>query len=382
MSELDKYLESARQGRSVSSGCFTYDVGRALEKLAAHQLENPSLWLVKLFQAAVAGGTPSVQIQLGRRSTTLTFQARQRLTASQLFELFSGGHLPKERWLRNLAIGLRAIYGQKPEKIAWICPDGSRLSLERDGLKTTQEDQREFYRIEITRAARAEYDELCNRCWLAPVAVLLNGKRTLANFPPPLTNPGLTQTNYSFYLAVKVLGNEKAHPALEFELPPPRGIKYFPSIYYKGLPEPHETFLEMRSPQSGLTRTEAVVTLEFQPGKARSALLYVQDGAILEPLPLALEAPDLAFKVYLSGDSLEVDLSGMRAREVNAQETLKSLASPLVRLLDQVENQLHLLRPGAGRTTFGRLLEAFFGTSRDLSERLAPQFDILRSNLS
>ncbi|CAN0363447.1 unnamed protein product, partial [Phaeothamnion confervicola] len=51
MAELDDCIDSLlREGKLESSGHFTLDVQKALEKLAAFQLPHPDWWILKFVQ--------------------------------------------------------------------------------------------------------------------------------------------------------------------------------------------------------------------------------------------------------------------------------------------------------------------------------------------
>ena len=55
--EVDDLLSQlSNEGQLQSSGSFTVDLSRAKEKLARYVFEDPFYYILKLVQAAVAGG--------------------------------------------------------------------------------------------------------------------------------------------------------------------------------------------------------------------------------------------------------------------------------------------------------------------------------------
>ena len=65
--EIDPLLDRmSRSGEFDSRGEFTLNPLRAIQKLAASQLPDRSLWILKIVQAAVAGGCQGLTIRQGR----------------------------------------------------------------------------------------------------------------------------------------------------------------------------------------------------------------------------------------------------------------------------------------------------------------------------
>lgn len=69
-----------REGKLVSSGSFMMDAHRAIEKLAAYQLVDANWWILKIVQAAVASGSPSLDIEFRDRDIRLFFQPQEPWT--------------------------------------------------------------------------------------------------------------------------------------------------------------------------------------------------------------------------------------------------------------------------------------------------------------
>ncbi len=70
------YLEQMQEGELDSSGQFSLDWSKALEKLGRYQNDAAGFWVVKFLQAAVASGSRLLAIQQTSRYTTLSFRPR------------------------------------------------------------------------------------------------------------------------------------------------------------------------------------------------------------------------------------------------------------------------------------------------------------------
>lgn len=70
-SALDRFLADLAEGEIVSSGSFTVATEKMLEKLS-QAVEDHSVWLLKLAQAAAAAGAALFSVKVGRRSLAVT----------------------------------------------------------------------------------------------------------------------------------------------------------------------------------------------------------------------------------------------------------------------------------------------------------------------
>lgn len=73
--QLAAYLEQlAFEGERDSQGSFTVDYARALELFSRRLYSDPTSYLIKLAQAAFAGGAPELQVRTRREHLELSFQ--------------------------------------------------------------------------------------------------------------------------------------------------------------------------------------------------------------------------------------------------------------------------------------------------------------------
>lgn len=79
---IAEYLEQLQEGELESSGQFTLDWAKALEKLGRYQNEAAGFWVVKFLQAAVASGARMFYLKQSASTTLLRF--RPRLPAHEI----------------------------------------------------------------------------------------------------------------------------------------------------------------------------------------------------------------------------------------------------------------------------------------------------------
>ncbi|MCW5870587.1 MAG: hypothetical protein KIS61_25245 [Candidatus Eremiobacteraeota bacterium] len=113
LQDIEEFL--AREAQFDSSGSFTLDEQRSLEKLAEFQAERPGLWLVKLLQAAVASGSSEFRVRQFVHDTRVTFEPNLALD----WESWSQASASNQPGTRHLQLALQA---------ASTMP-GARLSL-------------------------------------------------------------------------------------------------------------------------------------------------------------------------------------------------------------------------------------------------------------
>lgn len=104
---IAQYLEQMQEGELDSSGQFTLDWSKALEKLGRYQNEAPGFWVVKFLQAAVASGARVLTIRQSARTTLLSF--RPRLSASEVVAALQSLDPSPVRALAHLQTAVQAM---------------------------------------------------------------------------------------------------------------------------------------------------------------------------------------------------------------------------------------------------------------------------------
>lgn len=171
MTGVEQYLSGqAAAGRHDSSGRFGLRADLARRKLAAFQLERPSLYVLRLIAAGVRAGAAAVELRVDARECTVRWEGVE-LTREELENPFSSElGLGLETACRRARVslesgGFRAVY----------TPDSVTLR----SAETRATLIRVCYPV-LARLARCrppEEAEVLAACTLAPVPVLLNGRK-------------------------------------------------------------------------------------------------------------------------------------------------------------------------------------------------------------
>ncbi|MFN8613951.1 MAG: hypothetical protein U0931_40840 [Vulcanimicrobiota bacterium] len=121
--DLAQYLDQlAHEGSPDSHGAFTIDYAKALEKLSARLFAEPTSWLIKLVQAAVASGSRHVEVRPQKDRLEVHF-CTPGWTSQQFQNLAELLHEPLgDQTQPGLAHFLRAFHATRsaqPETLAW-----------------------------------------------------------------------------------------------------------------------------------------------------------------------------------------------------------------------------------------------------------------------
>lgn len=207
---LESLLKSAgSEGEFDSEGQFTIDCRAAMAKLAAFQLSRPTAWVLKLCQAAVAGGASKVNVRQTREATVFEWQPALAVSHAQLREAL-GSHQPAEDLVvRHLAAGLRAVGMGQERSFAARFTDGEHEALFQCQnraliLNVTRSDKRAFsvaigvqhaddkvgFWRKFSQTTLDEAQELARGCQACPIEIRLDGLRldTLAAKDPQPKN--------------------------------------------------------------------------------------------------------------------------------------------------------------------------------------------------
>jgi len=121
---VDEFLEALRtQGEMESSGQFTLDVRRALEKLEQYQFPDKHHYVLSLVASAVAGGATWLDVDSRPGAVILSYDGKP-LELAQLRDLYGtlfAQQTEDTAHLRELAIGLHAAGRVHPERtiLSW-----------------------------------------------------------------------------------------------------------------------------------------------------------------------------------------------------------------------------------------------------------------------
>ncbi|MFN8607605.1 MAG: hypothetical protein U0931_08740 [Vulcanimicrobiota bacterium] len=121
----DLLSQLTAEGQLQSSGAFTVDLSRAKDKLARFQFEDPFYYILKLVQAAVAGGGQEFSVSSGTADVAVAFLGLgfSRVQMENLFySLVGESESPPA--LRHFAMGINAAVSTRASEIMVQTFDG------------------------------------------------------------------------------------------------------------------------------------------------------------------------------------------------------------------------------------------------------------------
>lgn len=201
---LDSYVERLRgDGKFDSEGSFTMASDRALGTLSHFLLPNPGDWLLKIVQAACAGGAPELHIKQTRASTQVRFRLPGGLDLTALENSLANSNIPPaNEALGHLFLALRAVSGEKgrdwvarvvrqAEETLLQCAAGKLSAWRKSNDQGLQEmadfhlavayPQGEFGKlgglIRFGECIQEEHQALLTRARACPIPLTLDGER-------------------------------------------------------------------------------------------------------------------------------------------------------------------------------------------------------------
>ena len=384
--KLEDFLEKAQaSGQFESTSDFTINTLKARHKLAASQLPQEGLWLVKLIQAAVSCGAKKTEIQFGKREVQFHFEVEDWAWEPRklLHDLLSGV-LPSDTTLFHLFAGLRNSLFEDTVRAEWRIATREKLfraRFDECGTEVKEEPNQGTDGFWLTtsrpprwpgfkKAAHTPVKHLVRRtadefmavqsyCWGCPVPLLLDGRPLEARYVPSLAldeeryiQRGMAAGHLSSYKVRPVLLVKRELPGYPtFSIPWDEDDGSRTEVDYQG----HrlrlkkrtyfgQTWLDWPAPQSD--GIGAYLLLVFG-GQLESRIEFVCDGVVVshEQLPwssgkttlLGTELPVNQFKVtvkvLLPVSARDLDLSHFNVREKD--ELSKKWEEPIRKAIEQ-----------------------------------------------
>ena len=407
-SALEEFLSRSQSvGETDSEGSFTLARERAIAKLANSQLPYNGAWAVKIVQAIVAAQTTErIDVLLKSNETHFCFPAESAWTIDEVEASFFDPEPGTSRSLNHLISGLWYI-GLKEERAFQLSFPGQSESLVWDGssfsrLKLKSPNGMGF--INVSRGSRASGafswaknlldDQSENlriaralrlRCFASPVPLLLDGERidslqlcpdygwTPHSYPldlkfednelPPLTIPQGTFDDLDSYQLSGRSGSGQA--AL--------GIRQFINL------KPRLLASVTCLLATHLDLYEAGTSGNWQTLQRPSKCFWISDGVFVDSDEFKVPFNTCTFAVFLNGDDLETDLTGMRLLE-SEERTRRILRAAEVIPPLMFENYKRLPLEDVATAAKGkyRLLAGLFGV---LGATIIPAVSILGGGL-
>lgn len=368
LNDLDRYLASeAAQGLFADSGQFGLSAEEAIEKLSKFALPDPSFWVPKLVQSAVACGASEVCFTFERRRVTVRFCNSGHWEAGDILSTVLSGTTPKSSALRHLTAGLLGAAMGFSQKIFWRCGAHS-VEVGRDGpevLSLTDPDShvvimatrplripsvKETFTTPVGylfRQTAGEVAALVERTRACPIPIIVDKRPLERSYQVPIEALPMAY-------ATKAIGRDKVLAEL-----PLTGLGR-PPLFYPIDNEPLEEEnappekLVCYRPQLGAEPVEGIACV-YSCLQRGSRLNYVMDGVLLSSSLitdvqelrfltdiLQNRTDDLVLDLYLSTDWDTVDLSGVGVRSSALDQFAEVLRDSLLVALKTIRSRCQL----------------------------------------
>ena len=380
-SELEEFLRTQLdEGAKDSSGQFTISREKALEKLAAYQLQGGQSWVLKIIQAVVCSGAGELVVRQTGTDTEFHFAPPNPWGLAQFEEAFYDPEVSENRSLDHLKRGLWSvsIHNMRPFMLA--VPGWSELlvwngkSLQRGPTKDRPAallaiSHRTIYEgkglpllrnLEAASGNAAVLTELRDRAYTCSVPLKLDNRRMDALQASPTY--GSSKTSFPIYLGFL--------PGELPELPIP------PATFgeYRPIAPGDATMSKIFHPQAHLPEKVGVACLitahlrEVQRGKVMvwetysqpSSLFWVRDGVVVDWETLKNAVGCVSCALYVSAEGMTSDLTGLKlARNEAYQQRFQAAVDAFKPFLSQAEVSLEAMvesQKMSGRVAGGVLL--------------------------
>ncbi len=347
-SELDDFLRAhIDEGSKDSSGRFTLSREKALEKLAAYQLQGGQSWVLKVIQAVVASGASELVVRQTGTDTEFRFSMAEPWTLAEVEDAFYDpevsanralDHLKRGLWsvsLHNMRPFLLAVPGW-PEALAWngkvltrgpvaartevLLAISHRTIYEGKGIPLLRNLEAASGNAEVLAALR-------DRAFTCSIPLKVDNRRMDALQACP--KYGVSRTSYPVYLAFLAAGELP-----EFRIPPAT------LGGYRAPQEGDSQVAKVFHRQVNLPPRVALATLitahlrEVKRGKSMvweiysqtSCLFWVRDGVVVDWEPLKTAGGCVSCAIFVSAEGLSSDLSGLKLSRNEEYEDRLGLA--------------------------------------------------------
>ena len=367
-SPLQAWLrEQSSAGHADSTGEFTLAAEKAWEKLGAFQLPFAECWILKVLQAALTCQDGRVSVIVTRDVVRVEIFSLTDFPTPDRQELESVVFSPNQARsdaLNHLAIGIRALVGQKDRPFSLTYADGGVVGWTGKEFHVLQpagvtDSERERFAVEVSHLSFEQGRDLLSRTRFAGAAALHRANVTLA----------VTQNCYPSSSRVSLDG--RPLPGVEADQDYGETEDSHPLEILRGQLEGPKPFLlagrlgqsrklgqhSLRLMAAGRTKpcspstVAAILSVHFKlelvresmkldryelgVGQGRLRLLWVRDGVIVwrEPLPLT---GAVGMGILVSCDDLVTDLTGLKPRD--DEPTARRRREALNRMLSELDD--------------------------------------------
>lgn len=343
---LESLLRSAgSEGEFDSEGQFTIDGRAAMAKLAAFQLPRPTAWVLKLCQAAVAGGAQKLLVRQTKEVTVFEWEPAVAVSYEELRAALAS-HQPADNLvIRHLAAGLRAVGMGQDRSFAARFTDGTQEALfqcqARAMLLKVTESREPIFTVAIgvqhandkvgffrkfSQTTLDEAQELAWGCQACPIEVRLDGLR-LDTLAARDEKDWSSKTRIDLAVIWRPLLPDALLPPISL----PAGLEVGPlgwrptdrftdkrTFEIDGPEQRHELcFIARLSYVFKVTNvgTSKGSSFAFETYRGPSYANWVCDGVVVARKELALSHSSVRLDLFLSGQGLDTDISGLLLTE-------------------------------------------------------------------
>ncbi len=388
-SELEEFLRAqVDEGAKDSSGQFTLSREKALEKLAAYQLQGGQAWVLKIVQGVVASGASELAVRQTGTDTEFHFALLEPWTIDQVEDAFYEPEVTADRALDHIKRGLWSVslHSMRPfflaapgweQALVWTGKAFRRGPVAARQSVLLAVSHRTIYEgkglpllrnLEAASGNAAVLAELRDRAFTCSIPLKVDNRRMDALQACP--NSGVSKTSFPIYLGF-LPGNLPGLP-----IPPATLGEYRPVL--AGDPTVSKVF----HPPTHLPPEVAVACLitahlrEIKRGKSlvwetyihHSTLYWVRDGVVVDWEILNGATGCVSCALFVSAEGMSSDLTGLKlargeAYQKRFQAALESfrpfLARAEVSLEAMVRSQQMSGRVAGGVMLVGAVALAF-----------------------
>ncbi|MBX3167260.1 MAG: hypothetical protein KF760_07600 [Candidatus Eremiobacteraeota bacterium] len=332
-SELEEFLRAqVDEGAKDSSGQFTLSREKALEKLAAYQLQGGHAWVLKIVQAVVASGASQLAVRQTGTDTEFHFALQEPWTPELVEEAFYNPEVSADRALDHLKRGLWSVslHNMRPfllaapgwgEALVWTGKTLKRGPVAARQTVLLAVSHRTIYEgkgipllrnLEAASGNAAVLAELRDRAFTCSIPLKVDNRRMDALQACP--NFGISKTSFPIYLGF-----------LPGDLP---GLPIPPATLgdYRPVAAGDSTVSKVFHPTTHLPPKVAVACLitahlrEIKRGKTlvwetythHSTLYWVRDGVVVDWEILNTSPGCVSCALLVSAEGLGSDLTGLK----------------------------------------------------------------------
>lgn len=335
--------DASSLGTLQSEGSFTIAGDAAIGKLAAFQLPRQSAWILKVIQAAVTSGAPSLKIGQSHQSTTFEYEMEPTFSIAELKEALLKPQLGKVApAVGHLAVGLRAVgFGDKRAFTLAYDADGVRTFLGWNGSSLVQRGESSepttrprlhlgvaFPPEDLGRRlagfakskgrATSEYLEVVHNGEVCPIPLLFDGRR-LDRLAAPLRDKIDGQSVILSVGWTPAAERDEACILLPQGLHLSNGLKAtdkFDDDRVFHLDGPKQTH---RVSSIGKLRYGFKIDhygskhrqFEYHSVRSFSEYCWVKDGIVCHRQASLRDSSPISFQLFLPADDLATDVSGL-----------------------------------------------------------------------